>query len=298
MVRALVMAHYDCHGIIDDYVAAALRAYRPLVDQLVLVSTSVKRVPDAIETLLDDFIPRDNVGYDFCSWRAGIERLGPLSDYDEVICANDSVYGPLFDFGTVLADRRVADADVWGMCISEQGTKRRGKRASCPHIQSWFFAMRRPVLESEAFRHFWNSVVPLGRKDDVVDRYEIGMTEHFVRAGFRIAAIYDARVHGPASLREIRPHLSWSDPRRSWRYAKKSRRLPNNPSELLPRRLMDAGVPFVKAGIFRVNHYGLDVAHMLREICDRTPYDVGLIEKHLARVGWATRPRKRQVEIL
>ncbi|MFM8634865.1 MAG: rhamnan synthesis F family protein [Planctomycetia bacterium] len=285
MTRALVFAHYDRDGRVDDYVADALEKYRPFVDCVVFVSASAARLPPVLEPLVDCFVPRDNIGYDFCSWRTGLDALGPTDRYDEVIFANDSVYGPLFELGPVLADRRVADADMWGMCLSEQGTKRRGRRASCPHIQSWFFAMRRPVLESETFRRFWDSVVPIENKHDIVDRYEIGMTEHFVRAGFRIAALYDARQHGPATLREIWPHVSWSQPRRSWRNVKKARRLSHNPSELFPLRLIDAGVPFAKAGIFRVNHYGLNLNHALRGIRERTAYDVGLIERHLARVG-------------
>ncbi len=287
MARALVFAHYDRDGIIDDYVAESLRRYRPLVDRLVLVSASAERLPVAFESLVDLFVARANVGYDFCSWRAGIEALGVLDTFDELICANDSVYGPLFGLEPALSDHRFADADLWGMCLSHQGTKRRGRRTSCPHIQSWFFVIRRPALKSPVFRQFWESVVPLNKKDDVVDRYEIGMTEHFLRAGFRVAALYDAREHGTASMREIWPHLSWRHPRRSLRNLKKARRLPHNPSELLPLRLIDAGVPYAKVGVFRVNHYGLNLDHVLRGIQERTPYDVGLIKRHLMRVGRA-----------
>jgi hypothetical protein len=47
----------------------------------------------------------------------------------------------------------------------------------------------------------------------------------------------------------------------------------------------DAGVPFVKAGLFRVNHYGLNLGHVLDGVAAATPYDVRLIRQHLARVG-------------
>lgn len=287
MSRALVFAHYDRDGAVADYVVHALEQYRRHVDCLVVVSASTSRLPLALRQCVDRFIPRDNVGYDFGSWRAGIEALTNESALpcDELICVNDSVYGPLFDLGPALADRRVAAADFWGMCLSTQGPKRRGKRTRCPHIQSWFFAMRRPVLESEAFSRFWNSVEPLATKEEIIERYEIGMSEQFTEAGFRSAALYDTRDHGPAGMDEIWPHLSWRHPRRSWRVAKKSRREMHNPSELFPLRLVDAGVPFVKAGLFRVNHYGLNLGHVLQGIHARTAYDTELIETHLARVA-------------
>ena len=284
MARALVFAHYDQDGLWADYVVAALRQYRAAVDRLVVVSASARALPPTLRPVVDTFIPRDNIGYDFCSWRAGIESLGPLDAWEELICTNDSVYGPLANLAPVLADPRVADADLWGMCLSEQGTRRRGK-VSCPHLQSWFFAMRRPLLESPAFQGFWQSVVPLDRKDDIIDRYEIGMSEHFLQAGFRMAALYDAREHAPATRRELWPHLAIREPKRSWRHLRKMRDTPHNPSECFPGRLLDAGVPFVKAGLFRVNHYGLNLGHVLDGVAAATPYDVRLIRQHLARVG-------------
>ena len=284
MARAVVFVHYDRDGIFDDHVVHALRAYRRLADRLVVVSASARALSAPLEPLVDTFIPRENVGYDFCSWRAGLESLGDPARFDEVVCANDSVYGPLFDLGPAFSDPRIAKADFWGMCLSDQGTKRRGK-VSCPHVQSWFFVMRQPLLQSPAFGNFWNAVVPLDRKDDIVDRYEVGISQHFMAAGFRIAGLYDARAAEPLSWRNMIPHLSLAEPGRSWRHFKKVRRSRRNPSELAWDRLIAAGVPFVKVGLFRVNHYGLNLRHVLRGLEASSPYDVGLLRRHLARVG-------------
>jgi rhamnosyltransferase len=284
MARALVYAHHDRDGVFDPHVAEALRRYRPLMDHVTVVSTSTQQLPVEMRPFVDRFLARDNIGYDFSSWRAGLEALGQPDRFDEIVCANDSVYGPLFNLEPAFTDARVATADLWGMCLSEQGTKRRG-RVACPHMQSWWFAMRKPLLASSAFTRFWNSVVPLTTKDDIVDRYEIGLTEHFARAGFQIAGLYDARLAGPVTWWELLPHLSLWHPTLSRRHFRKSRRMPHNPSELVWQRLLDAGVPFVKVGLFLVNHYGLDREHVLAGLEADTPYDVGLIRAHLQRVG-------------
>ena len=284
MARALVYAHHDRDGVFDPHVVESLRRYRPLMDHVTLVSTAARQLTDEARPFVDRFIARDNIGYDFCSWRAGLESLAPLDRFDEVVCANDSVYGPLFDLAPAFADSRVAAADLWGMCLSEQGTRRRG-RVACPHVQSWWFAMRKRLLTSPAFAEFWNAVAPTATKDDLVDCYEIGLSEHFARSGFRIAGLYDAATAGPVTWRELLPHLSLWHPARSRRHLRKARRTPHNPSELVWKRLLDAGVPFVKVGLFRVNHYGLDLDHVLAGLEAGTPYDVGLIRAHLLRVG-------------
>ena len=119
MKRAILLAHYDRDGIIDPYVIAAAEEYRRFADKLVLVSVSAKVLPPDLYSVVDEFVPRDNVGYDFGSWRAGLEAIGTVSDFDEIICVNDSVYGPLFDLAPAITSPRHRDADFWGMTISE-----------------------------------------------------------------------------------------------------------------------------------------------------------------------------------
>jgi len=145
--------------------------------------------------------------------------------------------------------------------------------------------MRRPLLESDAWAEFWRGIVPLASKREVVERYEIGFSARMAAAGFRVAGLYDATTASPATLGEVWPHLSPRHPRRSWRLIRKSRRLPHNPSELTWWRLWEAGVPYLKVGLLRVNHYGLDLDRVLVDLERRTPYDLGLIHGHLRRCG-------------
>jgi lipopolysaccharide biosynthesis protein len=100
-----------------------------------------------------------------------------------------------------------------------------------------------------------------------------------------VAGLYDASTASQVSLREVLPQVSLLAPRRSWRLVRKSRRTPHNPSELVWWRLLEAGVPYVKIGLFRVNHYGIDLGRVVAALGRTTPYDLGLIHRHLARCG-------------
>lgn len=281
--RAIVVAHFDREGGCDPHVIHALREYRKCCDRLVLVSNGGPRRPAAeVAALVDRYVSRPNVGYDFCAWRDGLATLDRGS-FDEIICVNDSVYGPLADLGPVLSSPRVGPADLWGMVVSEQPVS----RASQPrrHVQTWFFAMRRRLLQSDLFETFWDGVEPQASKADVIDRYEVGLSHAVERAGMRVAGIYDAGREPRVRLAELLPHVSFLEPRRSWRVIRKGRRTPHNPSELVWWRLLEAGVPFVKVGLFRVNHYGLDLARVAAELERCSGFDMGLIRGHLARCG-------------
>ena len=281
MRRAIILAHFDPDGLLDPHVRGALVAYRRVADRVVLVSTTLARLPADVGGLVDQFHSRANHGYDFGSWRLGLESLGASGVFDEVVCVNDSVYGPLWDLGGVLADRRVADADFWGMVRSDQPPRsRRGRPA--PHVQSWFFAARRRLLDHPAWRTFWQGVVPQPSKEAVIDRYELGLSEMVARTGLRTAALFDATRAGPLTTAEIMPHMSLRDPLRSWRHLRKARRTPHNPSELAYRRLLAAGVPYVKVGLLRVNHYRLDPVVVRRDLA-AAGCDMALVDRHLAR---------------
>lgn len=295
--RAVILAHYDRDGLLDAHVRRALVGYRDVCARLVLVSASLHRPPVGLHDLVDDFVSRDNEGYDFGSWRAGLERLGDPAEFDEVVCVNDSVYGPLWHPAAAFAASRIAAADLWGMVLSEQppdpprhGARRGPRPPPRPHLQSWCFGMRSAFLQHDVCRRFWADVGPQPDKRAVIDRYEIGLSERAEAAGLRVAAVHDARRAGRMAFREILPHLSLREPRRSWRHLRKARRLPHNPSELAWRRLLADGVPFVKVGLFAKNHYGLDRDVVLAGLAAAArDYDIGLIEAHQRRLAAAAR---------
>lgn len=281
MKRAIILAHFDRDRIIDATVVAAVQAYRPLADTLLLVSASAGTLPESLGGLIDGFLPRDNVGYDFGSWQAGVRWLGDTLRFDEILFVNDSAYGPLFDLRPALEDPRGRNADLWGMVMSSEREL---------HVQSWCFVMRRLILESSAFTEFWESVAPQPSKEDVVDRYEVGMSRFFQAAGFRLGAVVDGRDQPPPTLRETFHAAASLGPIGLVRHIRHlKRRGPHyNPSELLWRRLWQAGVPFLKASIFRRNQYAVDPRRLLADARCLAPEWADLIEQHQQRLAAGT----------
>jgi len=277
--RAVILAHHDVDGVIDPYVIEAATIYRRIADVLLLVSASATALPPELRDVVDRFIPRRNVGYDFGCWKAGWDALSPRDGFDEILFVNDSVYGPLFDAAWMGDAAACGDAGFWGMVLSE---------ARAPHVQSWFMAARRAVIEDPGFGDFWADVGADMPKEEIILRQEIGLSTRLAQHAFSVAALYDSRIMPPPTGRERREHVAISQPVRSFRFLKKTApwRHPFDPSLLFYKRLWDAGVPFIKRRLLDVNPYALDLERVHADLQSLSPRWHALIRQHQDRLAF------------
>ena len=181
--RVVVLVHYSRRG-------AFLRYFRYLVEQfdrsgfaIIIVSNSPKLDPEAVATLLPHcalVLHRRNVGYDFGAWRDGILQIPDLTALHHLLIANDSVFGPLQDLKTVMARCDPAQGDVWG--VTESFDTRY-------HLQSYFMLFNNSVLRAPKFRKFWEGMRYIENKRVVIFKYEIGLSQMLLKAGFRLRAL-------------------------------------------------------------------------------------------------------------
>ncbi|NEH54072.1 alpha-L-Rha alpha-1,3-L-rhamnosyltransferase, partial [Rhizobium leguminosarum] len=122
MNRLLLYVHFNKHGQISEHVNYQLEKLRPLFSRVVLISNS----PLSIDSqkaltergLMDDFVQRENEGFDFAAWRDGMDVLGfdQLADYDSVTLMNDTCFGPLWDLEPIYQGfEENLSVDFWGM---------------------------------------------------------------------------------------------------------------------------------------------------------------------------------------
>jgi SAM-dependent methyltransferase len=177
MKRLVCYAHFDVNGEVKPFVKHALNTMQSHCAATIFVSNSPVMENDKTELLLvcSQVLINSNSGYDFYMWKLALEKAD-LSLYDEVILMNSSVYGPVSDMSPVFADMKVLECDFWGIteCFQTQ-----------PHIQSYFLVFRRRVIESQAFRDFWDGVLPYVNKTQVILSYEIGLTQWLLESGFK-----------------------------------------------------------------------------------------------------------------
>ena len=274
--RALVYAHWDRDGIVDPYVIHALRQYRVIVDRIVFVSTHCTSVSQALSSLADEVIVRDNEGFDFASWREGLLRLDTAA-YDEILFTNSSVYGPLWPIEGCLAAAVGRRSDLWGMTVSLEPEV---------HLQSYFMGMSRRLLASDCGRRLWDGVRLVPTKRDAINAYELRWMPDCVANGFAVHALFDGRHNPRVPVAEQLSNMACWPPwqKRVRRYRRSISRPTYNPTHMQWKQVLEAGVPMLKVDLLRDNPVGMDVRRIHDWIANHTRYPPEIIRDHLDRM--------------
>ena len=271
--RLCVFSHFDRDNRIDDYVVYYLEQLHNLGCETVLVSTSGSLEGtgvDKVRPYCRRIIVRENRGYDFGSWKVGLQDAGNLSSYDGLILANDSVYGPIRDLQEVFHDMDAYGYAAWGITDSLEIRY---------HLQSYFLVFDKSVWNSSAFTEFWRDLPYYRFKWSIISNCEVGFSQRLLRAGFRLGAFCEYR-----RLRDRHPEKF---------HAAEAEHPFGGTVNLTLRQwkllVENCHCPFLKVAVLRDNPKNLDDVNRWREaLAQSSDYDVGLIERHLARMN--TRP--------
>ena len=286
------MAHYDPRGEVAPHVTRQVQALAESVEHLVIVSTA-SLTESASQWLArhGQLIPRDNVGYDFFSYRTGLESVADLSRYDEVVVCNDTYVGPLRSYARLFDDMAGRPVDFWGLSASQRIS---------PHVQSFFVAFRPWMVASRAFESFWGNMQPISDRTKVIRRYEVGLTSFFADAGFAWSAYY---AETEAERRLARRRVAWwmahrgplppVTDLRDW-YAEQTRAGWNPAVGLADAALDDGRLPYVKLDTLRYDPYGLDSPKLLGLCEERFPEAFDGVRDHIDATREFYPPRSKE----
>ena len=243
----LIYVHWDGQGLVRPDVLEQLRAYRAHAD-LVFVSAAPALLEQGaamaqLRELCEVVLVRENEGYDFASWAAGLAFCRRWLDHVPLlILTNDSCYGPLHSVDGIFERLAASSADVVGLTEST---------AIRSHLQSYFMAYRPRVLRSPLFWAFWQQIGIWQTKLDLVRACEVGWSGVLADAGFRLEALYLAAQHGNVT------HTHWR------------------------QLLEELGFPFLKTELLRLNpiRQDIDAWESVAAACD--PRVTALISDHL-----------------
>jgi lipopolysaccharide biosynthesis protein len=178
-----IFVAYAPGSVVPEYSRFHARAWADAGFQVVLV-LNTSAFDEHVQTGDLDFatgvLVRENRGYDFGAWATALQQLKAIRGASLVALANDSMFGPLNSFGSMLARVRAADADVIGTTESLEFGR---------HFQSFLLFFKSRALNSVPFWLFWSGVRAGGRIVAIC-RYERGIFKALTKAGLRCLALF------------------------------------------------------------------------------------------------------------
>ena len=191
--RLVVYSIDDRRGDVDAYASHAISALSEHADRLIIVVRGPlsPQGAAALDSAPGEVLSHDGAGGSLSAFRHVVSVLGRgMSEYDEVLFANDRWYGPLSPFGPIFARMTSLDVDFWGMTDerTELVHPETGEQTTVDFIQLHWLVVRRPVLTSSAWSSFWAEQADrAGAQEREIDA---GLTVTLSAAGFTSAAAF------------------------------------------------------------------------------------------------------------
>jgi lipopolysaccharide biosynthesis protein len=197
VASAVIIAHYHPEGLVRDDLRGLVDDLSSFADTVVFVSThlaaaAAQELPQCVTIIV-----RENRGYDFYSYKVGIESLGDLSRLTRLFLVNSSFM--CIDREKLLQRFFRSDHggyDVFGLTRSHEHR---------PHLQSFLLSFGPRCLQSERFQRWWSRMIPIDDRQSVIDAYELGLSAYLRDCGFSMGSAYvpTPREKVIASLRSV-----------------------------------------------------------------------------------------------
>ncbi|WP_337372251.1 rhamnan synthesis F family protein [Megasphaera sp.] len=170
--RCAIFVGYSFDGTIPDYEIYYIKELKKVCDNIIYIMDNpiVSKELDKVKDLVNYAEFRHHGGYDFGSWRRGLIYLREhqlLNDFDSLILANDSCYGPVYPFADLLDKMKTSASDFWGLVDSTDG---------CYHILSFFYYFKKKVFTDPYFLDFFLKLPKKMKFEDAWVKGEKGFT--------------------------------------------------------------------------------------------------------------------------
>ena len=179
---AFVIAHFNPRGRLTTNLFNLVRHVATLTKRVVFVSTGISSQEVRRLEPYAKVIVRENIGYDFWSYKVGIDALGERIGLQRLILFNSSFLttDPLLLCNEFLAP--VEGPALRGITICKLPQL---------HVQSYWLSFEHDSLINSAdFSRWWGKMVPISDREEVIARYEIGLSAWFLALGVPLKAAF------------------------------------------------------------------------------------------------------------
>lgn len=195
--RLGIFCFYDKNGHAARFLDGFLAALTQNLTDLVIIVNG--KIDDETRKLFskytDTVMVRENKGLDVAAYKQALLTIGweKLETYDEVLCLNDTIMGPVYPFDEMFETMSHRDVDFWGI-TAYAGETVNGEKIPT-HLQAYWHAYRRGMVSSQAFHEYWENMPLWSDYAEVTRKHEMTFTEHFAKLGFKWDSYIDWRKY-------------------------------------------------------------------------------------------------------
>lgn len=187
--RLLIYVVYDRRGEVEDYVPYALRDLRRFCDRILVISNGPLTADGRriLEQVADEVIERENRGFDIWGYKHGLDHeADSIGEFDEVILANDTWFGPVRPFDPVFERMDRQELHFWGMTdhVRVEPNPFTLRDYLAYHLQSYWLVARKELVASTEWIDYWADLPEMTAYEDAVVKHEAVFTERFTSYGF------------------------------------------------------------------------------------------------------------------
>lgn len=268
-----VYSHFDADGGVQDYVIEALKCIKASGLKIVVMSTSPSISEAGLKAMsryATTIILRDNIGYDFGSYKLGIAYLKEIKAKPcKLLITNDSVYGPMKSLKPIL--KMSNSFDMFGMTDSIEINY---------HLQSYFIIYNKQILESKAFAKFWDSVKLFSNdqkafKQIIINEYEVGGSQLFMRLGYKLGAAFSFKKISRLAWREFSKEIDKAQTIQGHPFTPLV--IGYNITHFYWDQILTAGCPYIKKELLTLNPMNKNIHNWPAIVKENFNYDPNLI---------------------
>jgi rhamnosyltransferase len=184
--RLAIYCFYDANGHAASFIPHFLDdLMRNVTDLVVVVNGKLDTSSrEMFEQYAQTIIVRKNEGLDVAAYRQALLQIGwkKLESFDEVICLNDTILGPIYPFSQMFREMSQRPVDFWG--ITAYAGEDVGEETIPTHLQAYWHAYRKTLVKSQAFHEYWEQMPHWTDYAEVTRKHEMALTPHFEELGF------------------------------------------------------------------------------------------------------------------
>ncbi len=168
--NATVLAHFDPNNRLEENFQQMLKCLEQVFDIVVLVTTCNLAEADVLQFKKVILIKRPNIGYDFYSYRVGLNYLEEHVEAGNILLVNSS----FVVLDSVIFTRMLRS--MLTIAMKHDVVSITESRQFNWHLQSYLILLSKKVLQSVWLKAFFANIQPLNSKLETILSYELGLS--------------------------------------------------------------------------------------------------------------------------